>query len=393
MNKQAKFILIMQLVLLALYNLAHPITPTFLEVIQAPVYVFGILLAIMSLMQLFFAPVWGRVSDRFGRRIMFLGPLGYACGQLCFAFATTPMMLFIARSLAGSFAVITFTVNMAYLADQTPMNERGKAMTLLAMMGALGTSVGYFLGGQIGTFNYQYPFFTQFVGGIIIAAILYWQTRDEKGQNVQFNRQVEKQTWQIVYRQYEKTPLFLLLGITFFGVLAYVSYNSSIPYYLTVQYGANSANVGTFVSLINLVAVAVNFGLLPILKKYVSDQVALVGALGLSFIVIVSILIPTKLSVFFGLGTLYIAGYTLMLAMSQALVSKLAATNQGTVLGMRQSFQAFGQVLGSLAAGALFAIHVYFPFMLTLIALFIASILSICVVNKMRKQKECGDIC
>lgn len=389
MNSKAKFILGMQFILLALYNLAHPITPTFLEIIEAPVYVFGVLLATMSLMQLIFAPFWGRMSDRFGRRIMFLGPLGYAAAQLLFAFATTPLELFFARALAGSFAVITFTVNMAYLADQTQSQERGKAMTLLAIMTALGTSVGYFLGGQIGMIDYQYPFFFQFGGGIIIALLLWVMTRDQHAQiNQESNQQQnKKQTGQLktAWQTYRQTPLVPLLGITFFSVLAYVAYNGSIPYYLTENYQANAASVGNFVSFINLAAVAVNFGLLPLLKRYVKDQVALIGALVTTLGVIILILVPSQLGIFFGLGAIFVAGYTLILAMTQALISQLASHDQGTVMGIRQSFQASGQVLGSLAAGGLFAINAYLPFVLTLVSLGIAFILSMWLISAKKK--------
>lgn len=381
MNAKTKFILVMQLILLALYNLAHPVTPTLLHIIEAPVYVFGILLAIMSFMQLFFAPVWGNLSDRYGRRIMWLGPFGYAFGQLLFAFATTPGLLFLARAIAGIFAVITFSVNMAYLADQTKPEQRGQAMTLLAMMTALGTSVGYFIGGQLGNLNYQYPFFFQFGAGIVIAIVLYSVTRNERGTG-----RVRTQTkanlvaqWQYVWQNYRHTPLIPLLALTFFGVLAYVAYNGSIPYYLTAQYGADAGSVGNFVSAINLAAVAVNFGLLPILKRYLPDALTLIGAISVSLVMIIGILIPTHLQFFFVLGAFYVAGYTLMLAMTQALISNLATSDQGTVMGVRQSFQASGQVIGSLASGALFAVNIYFPFILTLGALVIALVMSIII--------------
>ena len=178
-----------------------------------------------------------------------------------------------------------------------------------------------------------------------------------------------------------------LLGITFFSVLAYVAYNGSIPYYLTENYQADAASVGNFVACINLAAVAVNFGLLPVLKRYVKDQFALVGALVVTLVVIVLILIPSQLGLFFGLGALFVAGYTLVLAMTQSLVSQLATNDQGAVMGIRQSFQASGQVLGSLAAGGLFALHAYLPFVLTLVALVIALMMSIWLIQSKKRKK------
>ncbi|MGL5915783.1 MAG: MFS transporter, partial [Culicoidibacterales bacterium] len=196
-----------------------------------------------------------------------------------------------------------------------------------------------------------------------------------------------KQSLRILFEHEQRKTLLPLLGITFFSVLAYVAYNGTIPYYLTEQYGADSASVGNFVACINLMAVAVNFGLLPILKRYVKEYNALVGALVLSFIVMIGILLPSGLGIFFILGAMFVAGYTLMLAMTQTLISnQVTATDQGMILGLRQSFQASGQVVGSLAAGMLFSIHLYFPFFLTLIALGIAITISIQARKNVRSR-------
>ena len=81
-------------------NTAHPITPTVINRLDMPDYMFGVCYAIMSATYFLFAPLWGRVSDRIGRAktIAFM-TVGNSLGQLIFGLATGPVSLVIGLSL------------------------------------------------------------------------------------------------------------------------------------------------------------------------------------------------------------------------------------------------------------------------------------------------------
>jgi DHA1 family multidrug resistance protein-like MFS transporter len=89
----------------------------------------ALLTAVYPLGQLVFAPVWGRWSDRLGRRPLLLGGIaGYAAGQILFGFATSLSLLYAARILGGILSSAVLPVAAAYVSDATTDAERGRGM-------------------------------------------------------------------------------------------------------------------------------------------------------------------------------------------------------------------------------------------------------------------------
>src|SRR5215211_4260211 len=79
----------------------------------------GAVVGIYSIMQFFFAPVWGRLSDRIGRRpVILICLLGSLTGYLLFAFARTFTILLVSRMIAG-IGGASIATEQAYIADST----------------------------------------------------------------------------------------------------------------------------------------------------------------------------------------------------------------------------------------------------------------------------------
>ena len=103
----------------------------------------GGLLAIYSAAQLVFAPMWGRLSDRKGRKpLILIGLVGNAAALILFGFSKTLFWAFIARALSGAWSAAVLPTVMAYVADVTTEEKRGKGM---ASMGAA-MGLGFILG-------------------------------------------------------------------------------------------------------------------------------------------------------------------------------------------------------------------------------------------------------
>ena len=108
----------------------------------------GLLTGVFSLLQLVFAPLWGRLSDRVGRRPLFLlGIAGYGLAQLLFGMATSLWLLYGARILGGILASATVPAATAYVADATSEKERGRGMAWLGTAVSLGAVAGPAFGG------------------------------------------------------------------------------------------------------------------------------------------------------------------------------------------------------------------------------------------------------
>ena len=111
----------------------------------------GLLMAVFSLMQFLFSPLWGKLSDRFGRRpIILISLLGSTFSYIFFAYAKTLPDLFLARSLAGFFAS-NISVAHAYIADITTKEERSISMGLIGAAFGLGFIMGPPIGGLTGS--------------------------------------------------------------------------------------------------------------------------------------------------------------------------------------------------------------------------------------------------
>jgi len=112
--------------------------------------VIGLLVASFSAMQFIFSPMWGRLSDRIGRRpVLMIGLAGSVIFYALFGLATvwkSLAWLFVSRIGAG-IAGATITTAQAYIADVTTLENRGKGMALVGAAFGLGFTFGPLFGG------------------------------------------------------------------------------------------------------------------------------------------------------------------------------------------------------------------------------------------------------
>jgi len=136
------------------FGIVVPLVPVFTKRFDASSLTIGLVLACFSAMQFIFAPIWGRLSDRIGRRpIMLISTAGATISYAIFAFGsglqdTTSALitLGVARAFAGAFGG-NITVAQAYIADITPAENRSKKMGLIGMAFGLGFIFGPAIGG------------------------------------------------------------------------------------------------------------------------------------------------------------------------------------------------------------------------------------------------------
>lgn len=131
------------------FGIIIPLNPYLAKSFGANPFQVGLLMSVYSLMQFLFSPIWGQLSDKYGRRPIILWSLvGAALAHTGFAFATTLNGLIIARALAGLFGGNISTA-MAYIADITPDKDRSKGMGLIGAAFGLGFVCGPFIGGLL----------------------------------------------------------------------------------------------------------------------------------------------------------------------------------------------------------------------------------------------------
>ncbi|MBQ1469185.1 MAG: MFS transporter, partial [Solobacterium sp.] len=116
-------------------NFAHPVTPTLIVERSLDSSMFGVALAAMMFMYFLFSPFWGKLCAYIPtKRIMLIGAVGYAAGQLIFGSAYTEATVIGGRMFAGMFSSGAFTAIANYVINftQDDLKERGRKLVILS---------------------------------------------------------------------------------------------------------------------------------------------------------------------------------------------------------------------------------------------------------------------
>ncbi len=138
------------------FSIILPLLPVYITHYGGSAQVGGWLLACFSIMQFLFSPIWGRASDKYGRRpMMLISLVGSAVSYFCFGAAPNLLVLFIARISAGVLSAASLPTAQAYIADVTPPDKRAGGMAMIGAAFGLGFAFGPILGGVLS----QHPMF------------------------------------------------------------------------------------------------------------------------------------------------------------------------------------------------------------------------------------------
>ena len=137
------------------FGIIVPFIPSYGEHFGAHGVAIGVIFAAYSAMQFIFSPIWGRLSDRHGRRpILLISTAGAALSYVLFARSTglenhtLALWLIVASRLFAGICGGNITVAQAYIADITPPADRSKRMGLIGMAFGLGFTLGPFVGAE-----------------------------------------------------------------------------------------------------------------------------------------------------------------------------------------------------------------------------------------------------
>lgn len=162
------------------FGIVVPVLPYWARTFGAAGSELGYVLSAYALAQFLCAPLWGRLSDRIGRRpVMLLTIAGSACSLLLLGFANSLLWLGAARLLSGAFAA-NVSVATAYVADVCPEHERARWMGMIGASFALGFTLGPVIGGSFGMMGYPVPMFVAAglsAANLIAAALLLREPR------------------------------------------------------------------------------------------------------------------------------------------------------------------------------------------------------------------------
>lgn len=319
----------------------------------------GLILGSFSLMQFFFSPIWGRLSDRIGRRPVIVGSLlGNAVGFLTFAFALNVAMLFAARIITG-IAAASVPTAQAYIADSTDESNRAKGMAIIGLAFGLGLVLGPPIGGLLSSYGTELNLAPNLLPGAAAATlsiVSLLMAIFALPESLQRDREVkprfspvDRETWSIFFRTRE-----LRLSGGAFALLMCTA-ASLAPILVLVgrdRYSLAAREVGYLLGLMGVVVVIMQFTAVHRLERKLGDVGA--GMVGAASLLIGLLLVPLTGA----LGALIVA--TLLMGVAQGLVnptlssyiSKVAPeSHRGGILGLAHSLNALARVMGPPIAG------------------------------------------
>lgn len=316
------------------------------------------LMAVYSLAAFIVGPLWGRLSDRIGRKLALATTfLGSSAAYVLLAHAETFWMVFLARALSGSMAGNVGIV-MAAIADMTDESNRGKAMGLIGASFGLGFAVGPGLGGLLaevgGPSKLYYPGLAAAAMSMLALILTLWQVPET-------NMQDEEDT-DILSRPSRRAMLFESPNQFFLMLMFMVSAMSQsltfsiFPFWASATLAWDEKAVGLMMMGMGLVIFLCQSTLAGWLFKRFGEvrTITLGGILNLFGCSLV-VFLPPSVSLTFTAFPLLMVGLVLAFpALSSILSRRTHKSIQGTVLGFSGGISALGRVAGPLSAGYLF---------------------------------------
>lgn len=361
-----KKILFINFITMATFNMAHPVTPSLINALMMPSYMFGVLYSTMAISHYVMSPIWGSMSDQKGRKLfLVLGVVGYGISQLGFGFSGYTPLILLFRITGGAMSVAFITSCIAYVSDVSTKEERTKYMSYHAASTAIASSCGALMGGYFGTFGYKVAFFMQFVLCLIVASIIYFvvdETIEKKSNKLVIYTQHLKKSNKS--RKLNKTVLTMMIVMTLVTI-AGTSYNSTINYYIESVLNMPTTVNGMVMAIAGIIALISNLFINPYLSKKYNEKHTLIGV---SLVAGSGILIAAMFNnivVAFAFLMIFVCGSALVTPIQQSIVSKLAKDNYGEVLGVQGSYKAIGMIIGSLTSGFIFSVGNRLPFILS----------------------------
>ena len=339
------------------FAIVFPLIPFYALRLQATPLDVGLIVSAFSAAQILSAPVWGRVSDRYGRRpALIIGLLASAAAFVVFGLADALWLLFASRLIQGAGGGTT-GVAQAYIADTVAPAQRARALGWLSAA----TSAGVMLGPAIGSFasnlGPEAPGFVA-AGLCLLNAAFAWRwlpeskTRDGSGAHAAVRPPIWHTAWTVI--RHPARPVSRLVLIYGVGMLAFSALTGVMALYLGAEFGINERTIGYVFLYHGALSVVMRSLLLGPIVDSVGERWAM--RLGTFALIAGLVLYPQPRSIW----TLALVmplmpiGTALLFPSTTALVSRnTRRAEYGTVMGVTQFFGGAARVIAPiLATGA-----------------------------------------
>ncbi|MFT4587411.1 MAG: DHA1 family tetracycline resistance protein-like MFS transporter [Candidatus Binatia bacterium] len=364
------------------FGIVLPLLSIYAELFGGSYLLVGVIAASYSMMQFVFAPAWGRLSDKIGRRPVILISLAGASGSYAlFAIAsrfpgeTGLLVLLLSRIFAGICGA-NLSVASAYIADITPPEQRSKRMGLIGMAFGLGFICGPIIGAVTSAkWGLEAPgWAAAAVCGLnfILAIFILKESRKPGSHHAP-----HMPKWKQISKTLKHPKIGFLIGIFFLATFCFTCFEVTFPMRMKSGLQFSASTVGYLFAYCGVIAAVIQGGLIGrLVKKYGEEKLIVISLFILSGGLV---MLPYQTSlgwVMVGLGV-FAVGSGLNRPPTFGLISQNASDDeQGATMGVAQSAGSLARMIGPIVASVLYGINHTLPYLVCGGTAFLTAILA-----------------
>ncbi len=390
------------------FGIVLPVLPLYASEFGADAFTIGMIVGSFSLMQFIFMPVWGRVSDRIGRRpVILMSLLASGVSYVMYASAHSLTLLVLSR-IFGGVAGATISTAQAYITDVTTPENRARGMGLIGAAFGLGLIFGPIIGGflsdggrlsagiagviggspgewlhlqvaKLGTgVRFDIPAYFAALLCIGNAVLAYFRLPESLAPEFRRNHEIRILAFREMRESMRKPGLGALLLFFFITTFSFTNIHGTLPLYSEKILQLNVIENSTLFAIMGATTVVIQGGLIGRLtKKYGERRLLFVGTI-LMIIGFFTVAFSFSYGVLVSSLILLSAGTALNGPVIPSIISqRTKADEHGSVLGISQSVASLGRIAGPPLGGFAFAnIGVRWPFIIGGLTMIIAAYLA-----------------
>lgn len=325
----------------------------------------GMVVGVYSIMQFFFAPILGRLSDRIGRRPVILISLTASCaGYFLFAFSRSLTVLFVSRIIAGAGGASIGTAQ-AYIADKTTLENRAKGMGIIGAAFGIGFILGPPLSGILSHVGTRHGMAGNLLPGLaagslsmIALLIAFFVLGESKAPDLRPRSGIPPQFDRRVWKAMASQGLLLAIMRTLFlTLLAVAGMETSVTLHVRDRFHFAQLDLAWFFLFMGVIVAVIQGGLIGRLAKRFGER-TLVAAGAASFTIGLA-LVPLvwRVPMLYAVAFFIAVGQGLSYPSLTSLVTKASpASEHGSMLGIASGVGSLARFLGPIWCGFLYDI-------------------------------------
>ncbi|HMK47135.1 MAG TPA: MFS transporter [Methanocella sp.] len=355
-----------------------PVLPYYSQNMGASAFDLGLLMASYSVMQLISAPILGELSDRIGRKPVFLiGLFGYGASFLIYGFATGLWMLFAARIAGGILSGGMYPASLAYIADMTNHRDRGKIMGLLGASSALGMIFGPSVSGILSVWSLTAPFFVTAAVSLVFGVIGYFVLQESRAVDA---HRIRPEKVSIIAPL--RSPMWILFLLAALITFLISGFQGSFAFYMMGRFGVTEVPsampvlgrlviltgptiMATLFTVMGVAGVACQGMLLGTSIEHIGERKTVIVGLIVTAASFFLIIVAPELVSLMIFSSGIAVGTGLVVPCLNSLVSKRTGEEQqGAVLGVLGSYNSIGRIAGPPMGGLSYDISTVLPYVI-----------------------------